>query len=210
MAPKTHFPKLLLSDSAKKKADLFLIQKDLEHTRKCCDLIVKKGIDPILETEARALLDSALIRYRRCFGKGKRAKINLDFIDSLGGDAVDLHNFCKNLADKHIAHPVNAFELYGIVLYVAINKEGKITHRSLGGQGFHTLEFNLSDIENFQILVTALIDKITNQINHIDEFLNDEIAAMTDEEILNLPDGFPPSDSSIDVTKPKNWPPTTT
>jgi len=68
-------------------------------------------------TLTRALWSSALIAYMRCFSEGVRYSLNPTIFSAI--PAADVaHQFFRDLRNKHIAHPVNAFEDCGVGLLV--------------------------------------------------------------------------------------------
>lgn len=116
-------PKQLLefqSEKAAELADWLTILYDLdfviESTRRLHAIL---GISPDDAVLCRSLWDSALVAYVRCFTGGKR-KIRLDpsLFEHLPGEPIETHQCYKDTRDKHIAHPVNAFEevTVGVIL----------------------------------------------------------------------------------------------
>lgn len=67
---------------------------------------------------ANALWIAAHVAYARCFIGGARRNVPLDFLSTLDGEPVELHNYIIDMRNKHVAHSVNAFEQVqiGIVL----------------------------------------------------------------------------------------------
>lgn len=202
--PKSFIPKLLTSETANKLADLRLIQEDLQHVRECCALILKEQHCILTSTKGRAFLDSLVIRYRRCFASGIRTKLKLELL-TLDEDQLELHNFFYGIAGKHIAHAVNNFELNGTTIHIAVDEDGNIVRGGLGNQGFRTLNLSMQKIDSFEIYLEALLEKVKEFIQISTEAINAEVAAMTDDELQNLPEGFAPCDHT-DVTKSRKWP----
>ena len=60
-------------------------------------------------TLTRALWSSALIAYIRCFSSGVRYSLKPTIFSAIP-DADVAHKFFSDLRNRHIAHPVNAFE----------------------------------------------------------------------------------------------------
>lgn len=122
MARLSWFPKLLTSRKAKRYASLQLVVSDLMSASICCSAYLKKpafSMDP----ESLALLDFALIRYRRCFNEGQRSQIN-NLVSRLSPDQQKLHRRLKALGDLHIAHSINGCEQGFANFHVAIDGEG--------------------------------------------------------------------------------------
>ena len=87
------------------------IRFDLGFVRDACDrFLVSDASDEVLR---RALFDSTLSAYARCFKGHDGVRVGLDEPDfeSMGEPTVlGLHRFLIALRDKHVSHSVNPFE----------------------------------------------------------------------------------------------------
>lgn len=92
-------------------ADWYGIAYDLKHvisaTKTLVNLLLQTERD---NTLVRSLWSSALVAYVRCFKTGKRICLDPEIYAGLPGDPIGTHQYYKDTRDKHIAHPVNAFE----------------------------------------------------------------------------------------------------
>ncbi|MVA70244.1 hypothetical protein GOZ81_04085 [Agrobacterium vitis] len=93
-------------DGAKELSDLQASISNLERVIKACALFIASN-DPAIKT---ACFDSALINYRRAFNSGVHKGVKLSIFDSFHPSAKEFHELCIKMANKHIAHSVNAFE----------------------------------------------------------------------------------------------------
>jgi hypothetical protein len=57
-----------------------------------------------------SLWTTALIAYARCFGTGVRARLDKGIFGDQE-DMIRMHDYYKNIRDKHLAHSVNPFEV---------------------------------------------------------------------------------------------------
>jgi hypothetical protein len=110
-------PKPLLAlndDEASVLADWHGVENDLKHvvsaTKYLLTLLQQPDSNETHKTLVRSLWASALVAYVRCFGTGKRAGLQPEIFASLEGEPIATHDYYKNTRDKHVAHPVNAFE----------------------------------------------------------------------------------------------------
>lgn len=202
------FPKLLTTAAAKKLADLELILHDLEHVVACCDLMLGVGHHPLYDTRSRAFLDSLVVRYRRCFNEGVRQSLSISDFSSLDAEQIKLHDFFYCLGNRHIAHSVNGFEMSGIKVYIDIDDLGNLTRGGLGKHVSNTLglSLELNEIVNFKQLVTFLIEEVGREKVRTEETVKHELSLMTDRDIRQLPDGFPPHHHGAKVKKQRTWP----
>ena len=108
----------LKNEDAALLAGWYAVAYDLRHVISAAEslLALLQQPDPD-ETVVRSLWSSALISYVRCFGSGRRARLEASIYAYLPGDPIGTHQYYKDTRDKHIAHPVNAFEevLVGVV-----------------------------------------------------------------------------------------------
>ncbi len=117
---------------ARKFADINAILLDLNSVMETCkrlmQLLKENSEDYIL---IESLWTAALIRYTRCFAVSKRTFcLSEDIYTSLPGDAVEVHQFYKNLRDKHIAHSVNPYEQIEVGL--VLSPEGSAGRKVMG------------------------------------------------------------------------------
>ena len=92
-------------------ADLELIRNDLERAVKCCERLISLRGSPKSEPLIReSLWITALVAYARCFGKGKRLRLDDAFLRRLAPSTLATHKFMLGLRNGHIAHSVNVFE----------------------------------------------------------------------------------------------------
>lgn len=91
---------------AKVLADLVSLHNDL--------LRVKSTLNQLLATKNETIEDAcfsaSLITYRRCFKSGIRNGLSRNDIIALKRNAIELHDYLVNQANKLIAHSVNPFE----------------------------------------------------------------------------------------------------
>lgn len=104
-------PRRVDFDEAIELANWAGIRQDLEFVCDACDRLLDtdKG-DSVL---CRALFDSALGAYARCFKGNEGVRVGLEENDLEGmgeKNVLGLHQFFITLRDKHIAHSVNPFE----------------------------------------------------------------------------------------------------
>jgi hypothetical protein len=204
--PRSFSPRLISSGAAKSRADLSLAKQDLEHVAACCTEILERGQHPMMDTTSRALLDSAVVRYGRCFNRGKRTRLD-KVVKQLADEHVRMHEFVMSLRDKHIAHSVNEFEMAGSQIYVAVLENGELVRGGLGIGGSSTLGLSMDDVESFEALARMVSDRVKDWAKRLDVVVAEEIGAMTDDQILALPEGFPPIERAQDVKATRTWPP---
>ncbi len=114
----------LLDDDAALLASWYAVAYDLQHvicaTKSLVTLLQQPEPD---KTLVRSLWASALVSYVRCFGSGRRTRLETSIYIHLLGDPIGTHQYYKDTRDKHIAHPVNAFE--DVRVGIAIGESGE-------------------------------------------------------------------------------------
>jgi hypothetical protein len=96
----------------------------------------------------RSLWESALVTYARCFGTGKRVRLDTSVFDGQPEGTLRWHKYFKDTRDKHVAHSVNPFEFggYGVRLSgrggpdVEVADEGGFVYAYRGGEAISTIE----------------------------------------------------------------------
>lgn len=199
------FPKLLTMPMAHELADLRMIQKDLQHVQNCCAMLLEKEFCMLGTLEGRALLDSLCIRYRRCFGSGVRTPLKTEVL-KFSDESRELHEQFYSLADKHIAHSVNNYELNATTLYVAISETGEVTRGGLGNNGTETVGLAPYDILRFEAHVKKVMQGVEGLIERYTCILTTEATSLSDEDIKALPNGFAPIERNIEVAVSRKWP----
>lgn len=106
---RTVYPIKVTIPEAELLADLYGIANDLETANERCQRALGLATsDPRDIRLVEALVESALIRYFRCFKRSK-ARVVLSKTD-LNPPWLDLHNDFESLRDKFVAHSENPFE----------------------------------------------------------------------------------------------------
>ena len=164
---------------AERWADLTGIANDIQQVLECCDLLVSVGDDGPMK---KALQDSALIRYRRCFASGVRERLDIsELFDNVG--ALTLHKDLIALADKHVAHSVNALD--GNYSYLLIDSAGELL---MGGVLTYTATPGAPTVvQPLQTICKELASRVKS-LQEIEAKKFDELARrMTPSERLDLP-----------------------
>jgi len=123
------------NEEAKLYGELAAVHVDLKHCEHLCDRMLdlrrtlKKfprdadGAGFAFDNMRMAMI-SALVSYMRCFGQGKRERLDPRVIWKEGDSARDAHQYFKDVRDKFVAHSVNDFEDVSVGLtYMFEDKE---------------------------------------------------------------------------------------
>jgi hypothetical protein len=199
-------PKLVTSAKAKQRADLYLVVRDLEQVAACADRLSKNG-DIIRPTpENQALLDSAIIRYGRCFNDGHRTKIG-KLLDQVSKEERSLHDYVLAVRNKHNAHSENELEMAGTTFHVAVGPDGTLERGGLGVSGHFIAELSTSEVKALEGLAQKLRALTNDWIKKLDASILRDLQGITDVEILALPEGFAPTIAGKpQVAQARTWP----
>jgi hypothetical protein len=213
-------PKLLTSPEARERADLELVRKDLLYAKATFARlaqnphgVIKLGLmrSPADDPTAAAWVEfvAASLAYRSCFKSGVRVRLEADLLPAVWTpDQLSLHEALLDIVDKHIAHSVNGMELLGTTLEVAIDDTGKVHRGSIGWRGAGIGAFGPVGFDALAMMVETLVGKVVDvRVALLERALKAQVEAMTDEEVLALPDGFPPTIEIPDFRRPRTWPP---
>ncbi|MFA5957512.1 hypothetical protein [Hyphomicrobium sp.] len=179
---------LLTSKAAQQYADIDLLKRDLEHVITCCNFMLQAGQPPNLSDPLHvALMDSALVRYRRCFNSGGRQNIE-HLAKKLSEGGGILHKKLMEIANLNIAHSINNFEENYAVLWADLEAV-PIERSSPGTHGMRTMGIALKDLDDMRSLTGEFINLVEAWRQKLEKLLMAEIEKMTDDEIRSQPNG---------------------
>jgi hypothetical protein len=113
------------------------------------------------------------------------------------------HCYFIDISNKVVAHPVYSSKVYCSTIFIA--HDGECLKRGVFGfNGVSALLPSCSEVKLLCALVQDWKKQIALDISKLDLILNTEIADMSDQDLIDLPDGFAPFD--ISFTKVRNWP----
>lgn len=150
-------------EEAKVLADLASIKLDLEFVvatlTRLIQLLKDDSKDGIL---IQSYWTASLISYVRCFSTGRRYGLTADIYKDLDG-AIDYHNWCRSMRDKHVAHSVNPFEQVTVDVQLSKPDTGK---KEVLGVSVLTMKFlvpTIDGVENFLRLVSVALKEVVNK-----------------------------------------------
>jgi len=119
--PEENLPVVLYkTELAATFADLLSIAQDLQRVECICERLSRElSAEPGDCELVDVLWTAALVRYGRCFKKGKRKPLTIDVLSHLRGNPIAAHTYYLNQRDKLVAHSVNPFEDCKIGLVLA-------------------------------------------------------------------------------------------
>lgn len=200
--------RVITTDKAIRLAELSSIKDDLRHVKKCCGLFEHKFGD---DTRREALFDSIAIRYRRCFtNNGIRRPLVVSDLTCLSHPLARLarkrHQFVIDVANMHIAHSVNSFEVYAIPLAVWKKEDGSLQRGGVIPQNHVIMSWGDLNVKKFGEDVGYMLQELTQKFFPLREEVEKEIEQMTDDEILAQPDGTYPPICGEKVKAAREWP----
>jgi hypothetical protein len=182
-------PRRFQSESARKMAGLVFVRDDLRHVARCCDELAKADLCTDQKTILQALLDSALVRYRRCFKNGVRTLIT-EFLEALPAVDRRFHDYMVTYCDKHIAHSVNNFETIIPVVYVGIDTNGSLKRGGVGAKGHLLFMISKEEAEHLRGLALHFVDQVDSWEKELRAIVAQEASELTDAQLLKLEDAL--------------------
>lgn len=170
------------SETARELADLAAILQDLNHVVRVCKLLAQLP-EPRNGDMVRALWAAAVVAYSRCFDTGKRERLATESLAVLEGEPLKVHQFVKQMRDKHIAHSVNAFESVHVGL--VLTEDGHIHGISM--QGRMHLSAGNEGVANLAILASTAAAEVARRGKALQEQVKAEAAALATDELGRLP-----------------------
>jgi hypothetical protein len=140
--------------------------------------------DLALET---SLYCAAGIFYRRCFSTGVRKRLGIDLTSELDPETRADHDLFLAVANKHLAHSVNAFEEAKIILALE-RSEGKPARVVGVTPGMSRLSsHNPKQLERFSRLISIVRGILDEQLQALGHQVAAEAAQVPVEDLLALP-----------------------
>ncbi|HET9509853.1 MAG TPA: hypothetical protein VFO80_01780, partial [Sphingomonas sp.] len=139
-------------------ADLTSIAADLEQVVAAAKVLIDQTEDESFEPLRLALLDSVVIRYRRCFTTGIRMALKRSNVLKVAPEYELIHSFFYDLGNKHIAHSVSALEQAAAIVHLDTRTP---THPQLMAIAIMHLQGNVanSNVERLGELAQLLIER---------------------------------------------------
>jgi hypothetical protein len=196
-----------------------MIKRDLEFARTCFDQIKtnEHGVGfgmPDFNSAKKDTVDwcifvTGAIYYRRCFKSGVRTwLLRHEIADILGDELLDLHDALIDITDKYVAHSVNEMELGCTTIDISIDEKGHVDRGGIGWRGAGIGALSPAHYHMLTQIISLIADgPLAEKIAGLTKLVNIKVQRMTDDEIMQLPDGFAPL---IDVPKydrRRTWPP---
>jgi hypothetical protein len=87
-----------------------------------------------------SLWTTALVGYARCYASGTRYNLRVDDLQEEypEGNLAELHEYFKNLRDKHAAHSVSPLETFGTGVLLVEEEGGSLRTTGLQSRTCHT------------------------------------------------------------------------
>lgn len=180
--------------------ELYGLEQDLETVKEYCERL-KRGFSDLASadlTVLQALSEAAIIRYARCFIDGQRVKLDPN---SLGLEARKDHDWFWNLRRKHIAHSVNEFEKWSVIVHVVEPPDPPLVqHISMGSTRVEGLSLDLA--ENLQFLCDAFLTDLRPEIERTRVLVEGAVLSTPIDEVYAWPEPVPfPPPTGLDVSR---------
>jgi len=180
--------------------ELYGVEQDLEAVRTYCERLLREFDDFASAdwTLLSALSEAAVIRYARCFTSGGR--VNLDPA-ILGPKAREAHNWLWDLRNKHIAHSVNEFEHWSVIVHVVEPPDPPmVQHVSMGTGRVGGLPPDM--VESLLALCDIVLEHLKLRIERLRVSVEEAVLSRPMDEVYSwsLPAIFPPS-RGLDVAQ---------
>ena len=198
--PRSYSAKKLDCKEARQFADIQLIKVDIEHVIACLNALLGSHNNLLQDTVAKALFDSATIRYRRCFNHTDQVRTPIwHLIKKLPKEKAELHQYVLDIASKHIAHSINGFESSSAHVFIAEGSNGILERGGLGAQYHMTIQISGEQMIEFLRLAEILLEAVQGWQKEVSSRLNTKVNEMTDDELRQLPCGHGQREAYYDV-----------
>lgn len=174
----------LISRSARKVAELRLLEADLKFATAC----LSESMNTKSELIDKALFNAAVIAYGRCFNSGDGRKV-LKIVEPFSKDQKETHSFLMRLRNAHVAHSASDFEQCLYVVALLPGHDGKPDDKILKGEIIAEFSRPLREEKvKYLSLMQDVLDKIVRpDLAKHQAAVDKEAAALSLDEIRALP-----------------------
>lgn len=165
------------SEMASQLADYSLIENDITDVVSACDrLLIELSNEVIDEIVCASLWTQALIRYGRCFGSsGFRKSVSVEpFVKE---EFKSIHQYFRDIRDKHIAHSVNNFENAAVGVVISAPSEDDKKVFKVGVLDYRVSYSTGKIVENLRDLAADIVATIHGEKERLFNTLLDEMKA---------------------------------
>jgi hypothetical protein len=189
----TSGPREVPPDLAGELGELYGVEQDLEATKDYCERLRRELSDFASAdwTLVYALSEAAVVRYVRCFTKGIRLSLDPEYLTPTGRE---VHSWFLNLRNKHIAHSVNEFENWSVVVHVVEAPDpAAVHHVSMGAGRIGGLSLDL--VESLFALCDTALEHLRPRIERLRLSVEEAVLSRPIDEVYSWrqPAPFPPS-----------------
>lgn len=140
-------------------------------------------------TSLDILVTAALARYARSFTTGVRKRLNASSIETLDVAEKMLHERLLAIRDKHVAHPVNAFESHAV--YVGFCPEDLLNARAtVVSTGTRTsIGLTMKEATASRALCETWLEHVRKLMQAEESRLLEHAQQLTARQLLALPRG---------------------
>lgn len=173
----------LTGPKARRLGDMAGIHLDLRWTAGACAQLIRRvqSQRPDL-TGNNALHDAAIIRYGRCFKKGRRNAFQIpeEWVKVLPANLERTHHLVMDLRDKHVAHAVNDWEVNVPVAQVStIRGTGISTVRAVGVRQMRVVMLGTDALQSLHELAKTLADRIHEAVIELQREIHHDIRGVS-------------------------------
>ena len=196
----------LNSAEAERLGDLFGIIRDLDSVVEFCTrLVAAYGRSPLDFHLLDALSTACVIRYCRCFEMGVRAKLARECVVTLAPRFADFHDYLFALRQKHLAHPVNDFEMNqaAVELTGEFSCPSVVDIKVLGGR---VAGLDRPTADNLKVLADTLRRAAVKDYDLEKARLLEHAKSLSPDEVVKLPEvpPFAPDWTRAKETRPRH------
>lgn len=193
----------LANPKARRLADFSLHRHDLEFALDCLEKIRNPDDEP--NVTSRALWQSAIVNYIKCFGAStSRSSLDAKVVYKKHPNAMEPHQFFDSLRNKNLVHDDNAYTqcLTGAVL----NKAGmefkiaKVVCLSVIGETLCRENY-----DNLRLLTTNAVEWVTGKFDELADSITHDLESMSYDELFAMePITYTPAHKAEDVHKTRS------
>jgi hypothetical protein len=138
---------------------------------------------------ARSLWTAAIIAYVRCFAQGTRYRLRKEDLKEQypGGNVIKLHQYFWEIRDKHVAHSVSPFEVFGTGVDLVQEADGHLRVADLVNAHVTHGHPDAATAEKLGNLAGYVRGFVQSQFEEADRIAKEKAKRMSQEQLRRLP-----------------------
>jgi hypothetical protein len=151
--------------------------------------VSSSGASPQRDVVIRSLWTTALVTYVRCYASGTRYSLQVQDLteEYPQGNLAELHDYFKNLRDKHVAHSVSPLETFGTGVKLVQEADGRLRVADLAtAHATYGHPTDAESVETFRTFVWYVREVVSKRFRDAKRRAREKAETLSQEQLRSL------------------------